>query len=70
MATFKLLVYDDTYEYPLWVNYLGIAGLAGSVVVALPIGAVVRLLSTGGSLKKVNITPTNSIGNAKNIMRT
>ena len=68
MATFKLLVYDDTYEYPLWVNYLGIAGLAGSVVVALPIVAVVRLLSTGGSLTKVNITPTSSIENAKNMI--
>ena len=70
MATFKLLVYDDTYEYPLWVNYFGIAGLAGSVVVALPIGAVVRLLSTSGSLKKVNITSTNSSENAKNMMIT
>lgn len=54
LINYEPLKYHD-YEYPMWVNYLGLL-IASSSILCIPITAIWMILITSGSLKEVIIT--------------
>lgn len=51
---YEPLRYED-YEYPMWANALGWC-ITGSSIIMIPGVAIYKILTTPGSVRKVNIT--------------
>lgn len=53
LINYEPLKYHD-YEYPIWINYLGLV-VAASSVLCIPITALWLIIITPGSFKEVII---------------